>query len=139
MSKHSQIFVNLPVSNLAKSKAFYEAMGFTINTQFSDDTSACMVLSDNINVMLLTHSKWEQFTSRAIPNAKETAQVMLCISQDNKKDVDSMVEAGSKAGGKADPNKIQDHGFMYGRSVEDPDGHIWETVWMDMNTFNKEE
>jgi uncharacterized protein len=129
------IFVNLPVTDLAKSKAFYSAIGFTQNNQFSDETSACMVLSETIMVMLLTHPKWKQFTNRPIPNAKETAQVLLCISRENKKAVDDMIEIGKKSGGKADPNKIQDLGFMYGRSVEDPDGHIWETMWMDMSAM----
>lgn len=137
MSKKSQMFVNLPVKNLVQSKAFYKAVGFTLNMQFSDETSACMVLSDTIHVMLLTHPKWALFTSKTISNAKETAQVMLCISQNSKKDVDSMVEAGSKAGGKADPNKSQDHGFMYSRSLEDPDGHIWEPMWMDLSAKPK--
>lgn len=131
------IFVNLPVTDLAKSKAFYEAVGFTQNNQFSDETSACMVLSEAIMVMLLTHPKWKQFTARPIPNAKETAQVLLCISRDCKKAVDDMIDAGKKSGGKADPNKTQDHGFMYGRSVEDPDGHIWETMWMDLSAMPK--
>jgi predicted lactoylglutathione lyase len=134
MNKQPQmIFVNLPVTNLAQSKAFYKAVGFTQNDQFSDEASACMVLSETIMVMLLTHPKWKQFTTRSIPNPKETAQVLLCISRDSKKAVDDLVEAGKKAGGKADPNKTQDLGFMYGRSVEDPDGHIWETVWMNMS------
>lgn len=134
MNKQPQmIFVNLPITNLAQSVAFYEAVGFTKNKKFSDETSACMVLSESIMVMLLTHPKWKQFTNRAIPNAKETAQVLLCISRDSKKAVDEMVEAGKNSGGKADPNNVQDHGFMYGRSIEDPDGHIWETMWMDMS------
>lgn len=136
MSKQPQmIFVNLPVADLAKSKSFYEAIGFKQNNQFTDETSACMVLSETIMVMLLTHSKWNQFTSRNIPNAKETAQVLLCLSCESKNAVDEMVEAGKKSGGKADPNKIQNHGFMYGRSIEDPDGHIWETMWMDMSAI----
>lgn len=138
MSTPKQIFVNLPVFNLASSKAFYEALGFTINLQFSDETSACMVFSEAISVMLLTHPKWKQFTDRPIPNARESAQVLLCISQDSKRSVDSTIEKGAKAGGKADPNKAQDYGFMYGRSVEDPDGHIWEIMWMDMSLIPKQ-
>lgn len=134
MSKQAQmIFINLPVKDLSKSKAFYEAIGFSQNQQFSDEASACMVLSETISAMLLTHPKWKQFTNRAIPNAQESAQVLLCISRDSKEAVDTLVETGAKAGGKADPNNIQDHGFMYGRSVADPDGHIWETMWMDLS------
>lgn len=136
MNKQPQmIFINLPVNNLSHSKTFYEAIGFKQNNQFSDETAACMVISETIMVMLLTHPKWKQFTNRTIPNSKESAQVLLCLSRDSKTAVDEMVEAGKKFGGKADPNKIQDLGFMYGRSVEDPDGHIWEMMWMDTSAM----
>lgn len=132
MAKETQmIFVNLPVANLDRSKAFYEAVGFTNNKQFSDDTSACMVLSDVISVMLLSHTKWAKFTTKTIPNAKTTAQVLLCISRGSREAVDAIVKAATKSGGTADPTPTQDLGFMYGRSFEDPDGHIWETVWMN--------
>lgn len=135
MSQQQQmIFVNLPVTDLSKSIAFYRAIGFSQNTQFSDETSACMVLSDTISVMLLTHSKWQSFTKRTISDAKKSAQMLLALSRNSKAEVDSMVENGSKTGGVADPNPVQDLGFMYGRSLEDPDGHIWETFWMDMAT-----
>jgi hypothetical protein len=132
MAKETQmIFVNLPVGNLERSKAFYENVGFTNNRQFSDDTSACMVLSDVISVMLLTHAKWAKFTKKTIPDAKTSAQVLLCISRGSREAVDAIVKAASKAGGTADPTPTQDLGFMYGRSFEDPDGHIWEPVWMN--------
>lgn len=132
MSKNSQmIFVNLPVAGLDQSKAFYEAVGFKNNPQFSDDTGACMVLSETIMVMLLTHAKWARFTSKTIPNPKTTAQVLLCISRDSREAVDAIVETAVRQGGSADPTPVQDLGFMYGRSFEDPDGHIWETVWMN--------
>jgi predicted lactoylglutathione lyase len=126
------IFVNLPVADLAASRAFYEAVGFTNNPQFSDDTALCMVLSDTIYAMLLTHEKWKSFTSKAIPDAHASAQVMLAINFDDRAAVDAVTEAAGKAGGKADPNPVQDHGFMYGRDFEDPDGHTWEAFWMDM-------
>lgn len=133
MSKSPQmIFVNLPVTDLSRSTAFYEAAGFTINPQFSNEGAACMVLSDTIMVMLLTPAKWAQFTSRKIADAKKTAQVLLCITRDSKDAVNSIVAAAAKHGGTADPNPTQDLGFMFGRSFEDPDGHIWEAVWMDM-------
>lgn len=135
MSQPQMIFVNLPVTDLSQSIAFYTAIGFTQNMQFSDDTAACMVLSESIYVMLLTHAKWKTFTSRTIPDAKNSAQVLLCLSRDSKEAVNVMVENGAKAGGKADPNPVQDHGFMFGRSLEDPDGHIWETMWMDMSAI----
>lgn len=125
------IFVNLPVADLARSTAFYEAIGFTRNPKFSDETASGMVLSDAIHVMLLTHDKWKGFTSKAIPNAKESAQVMLCLSRDSRDAVDAIVGQAAGAGGNADCDPPQDFGFMYGRSFEDPDGHNWEVMWMD--------
>ncbi len=126
------IFVNLPVADLETSKAFYEAIGFTIEPNFTNEKAACMVLSDAIFVMLLTHEFWRTFTSKAIPNAKESAQVMLAISRDSREAVDGMIDAAARAGGTPDCNPLQDHGFMYGRDFADPDGHIWEPNWMDM-------
>lgn len=132
MSKNPQmIFVNLPVADLGRSKAFYEAVGFRNNPRFSDDASACMVLSETIMVMLLTHSKWARFTTKSIPDPKTTAQVLLCISRDNREAVDAIVETAARQGSIADPTPVQDMGFMYVRSFEDPDGHIWETMWMN--------
>lgn len=129
MSK--MIFVNLPVTDLAKSISFYEAIGATKNPQFSDDTAACMVISDTIFVMILTHEKYRSFTSKTIPDAHKSAQVLLCLSEESKDDVIKRVDSAVKGGGKADPTPEQDYGFMYGRSFEDPDGHIWEIMWMD--------
>jgi len=125
------IFVNLPVTDLPRSKAFYEAVGFTNEPRFTDETAAAMQWSDTIVVMILTHEKWKSFTSKAIPNAKESAQVALCVSMESRDAVDAITEAAAKAGGTADPNPSQDYGFMYGRSFEDPDGHVWEPMWMD--------
>jgi uncharacterized protein len=126
------IFVNLPVAELSASKRFYEAIGFTNNPQFSDDTAACMVWSDTIHVMLLTHDKYRQFTTKAIANARTTSEVLICISADSRADVDGMVGKAQSAGTVIDPTPTQDFGFMYGRSFEDPDGHIWEVMWMDV-------
>lgn len=128
-----QIFVNLPVGDLRKSMALYEAIGAVNNPQFSDDASACMVLSDTIFVMLMTHEKWAKFTSKPIADARRVSEVMLALSADDRKAVDAMVDAAGAHGGRADVNPPQDHGFMYGRSFEDIDGHIWETVFMDMS------
>lgn len=125
------IFINLPVTDLGRSMAFYEAVGATNNPRFTDETAACMVFSDTIHAMLLTHDKWRQFTSRPIVDAHAGAQVLLCLSEESREAVMTMVEKAVKAGGKADPTPVQDHGFMYGRSFEDPDGHIWEVMWMD--------
>ena len=126
------IFVNLPVTDLARSQAFYEAVGAVNNPAFTDETAACMVVAEgSIHVMLLTHAKWADFTTKTIPDAHTTAQVLLCLSADSREEVDGQVDKAVKAGGKADPTPTQDFGFMYGRSFEDPDGHIWEVMWMD--------
>ncbi len=125
------IFVNLPVSDLARSTAFYEAIGFEKNDKFSNDLASGMVWSDAIHVMLLTHDFWTTFTTKTIPDAHSSAQVLLCLSRESKEDVDSIVADATAAGGKADPTPTQNMGFMYGRSFEDPDGHIWEVMWMD--------
>lgn len=124
------IFVNLPVTDLSRSKAFYEALGFTNNPQFSDDTAACMVWSETINVMLLTHAKWRSFTTRPIPGA-DSSEVMLAVSCDSRTAVDRMNDAATQHGGTADINPKQDLGFMYNRNLADPDGHVWEAMWMD--------
>lgn len=129
------IFVNLPVTDLAASTAFYTAIGGEKNPQFSDDTASCMVLSDAIHVMLLTHPKYEGFTDKPIADAHATSAVLLALSAEARDDVDAMVAKAVTAGGKADPGPVQDHGFMYGRSFEDPDGHHWEIGWMDMEAI----
>jgi predicted lactoylglutathione lyase len=128
-----QIFINLPVRDLAKSRAFYEAIGAVNNPQFSDETAACMVLSDTLFVMLLTHPKWASFTNKPIADARQASEVMLALSADDRAAVDALVNGAGAQGGKADVNPVQDLGFMYGRSFEDPDGHIWETFHMDMS------
>ena len=128
-----QIFINLPVRDLPKAKAFYEAIGAVNNPQFSDDTAACMVLSDTIFVMLLTHTKWATFTQKPIVDARQASEVMLALNADDRNAVDALVAAASANGGKADVNPRQDLGFMYGRSFEDLDGHIWETFFMYMS------
>ena len=126
------IFVNLPVADLARATSFYEAVGAEKNPQFSDATASCMVLSETIFVMLLTHEKFRQFTPKRIADARETSEVLLCLSADSREAVDEVVGQAAAAGGSADPGPKQDHGFMYGRSFEDPDGHIWEVMWMDV-------
>jgi predicted lactoylglutathione lyase len=129
MSK--QIFVNLPVADLARSMAFYEALGFTKNPQFSDESGAGMVWSDAIYVMLLTHPKWQGFTTRPIC-PRGSSEVSLAIAVDSRDEVDRLVDAGAAAGGRADVNPPEDHGFMVQRTVADPDDHVWEPFWMDM-------
>ncbi|NOW44046.1 hypothetical protein FHW96_000173 [Novosphingobium sp. SG751A] len=128
------IFVNLPVTDLPRAMRFYDALGFTNNPQFSDDNSACMVWSETISVMLLTHDKWRVFTSRPIPPAT-SSEVMLAISCESREAVDRMNEAADAHGGQADINPVQDLGFMYNRNLADPDGHVWEAFWMDMSAM----
>lgn len=128
-----QIFVNLPVQDLARATAFYSAVGAVRNPQFSDDTAACMVVSDTVFVMLLTHAKWATFTQKPIVDARRESEVMLALSCASRTEVDKLADAAGAAGGKADVNPKQDLGFMYGRSFEDVDGHIWETFHMDMS------
>ena len=130
------IFVNLPVADLERATAFYEAIGATKNPQFSDDTASCMVVSDTIFVMLLTHNKFRHFTPKAVADARTTSEVLICLSADSREGVDEMVEKAAD-GGKLDPCPKQDYGFMYGRSFEDPDGHIWEVMWMDVEAAMK--
>ena len=131
------IFVNLPVSDLARATAFYEAVGARKDERFCDGTASCMVFSEAIHAMLLTHDKFRQFTPKAIADAKKTSEVLICVSADSSEDVDATVAKAGAAGGRADPSPKQDHGFMYGRSFEDPDGHIWEVMWMDMAAAEK--
>jgi len=126
------IFVNLPVSDLARATAFYESVGARKNEQFCDDTASCMVFSETIHAMLLTHDKFRSFTPKRIADARESSEVLICLSADSRQEVDDMVGRAGAAGGKLDPCPKQDFGFMYGRSFEDPDGHIWEVVWMDL-------
>lgn len=125
------IFVNLPVTDLANSLAFYTALGGTKNPQFSDDSSACMVLSEAIHVMLLTHTKYRFFTARPIADARSTSAALLALTVDSRDDVNATLDRTVAAGGLANPNPEQDHGFMFSRSVQDPDGNVWEIFWMD--------
>jgi predicted lactoylglutathione lyase len=131
------IFVNLPVADLPRAKAFYAALGFVNEPRFTDETAAAMQLSETIVVMLLTHAKWATFTDRPIPSPS-ASEVMLCISCESREDVDRMTEAAAAHRGTADANPAQDHGFMYSRSFTDPDGHLWEPMWMDAAIANGE-
>ena len=124
------IFISLPVADLKASTAFYKAIGFTQNPAFSDDNSACMVWSEAIYVMLLTHAKWRTFTDRPFP-AAGTAGHMMSLSMGSRAAVDAVQSAAGANGGKADANPAEDHGFMYSRDLADPDGNLWATFWMD--------
>jgi predicted lactoylglutathione lyase len=126
------LFANLPVADLKASMAFYEGLGFSNNPQFTDETGACMVWSDAIFVMLLTHEKWRGFTTRPIP-PPSASEVMLALTFDSRAEVDAFHAASVRQGGAADVNPVGDYGFMYSRSTTDLDGHLWEAVWMDMS------
>jgi predicted lactoylglutathione lyase len=131
MANSPMIFVNLPVADLQRSRAFLEALGAVNEPRFTDATAACMTFSDTIHVMILTHDKFRQFTPRAIADANAASEVLICLSAESRESVDSAVERAEANGGTADPSPKQDYGVMYGRSVADPDGHIWEIMWMD--------
>ena len=126
------IFVNLPVSDLDRAVAFYQAIGAVKNEQFSDDTASCMVFSEHIYAMLMTHDKFRQFTPKPISDAKTSNQVLFCLSAESRAEVDDIVGKAMSAGGRGDPSPIDEYGWMYGRSFEDPDGHMWGVNWMDM-------
>ncbi len=125
------IFVNLPVADLDAAKAFYEAIGAVNNPQFTDETAACMVFSDTIHVMLLTHAKFAEFTPREIADAHRVSEVLIAISCDGREGVDEIADQALAAGGTT-PREPQDYGFMYSRAFADLDGHIWEPMWMDL-------
>jgi len=124
------IFISLPVTDLKASITFYKALGFEPNLQFSDDTAACMVWSEAIQVMLLTHAKWRTFTQRPFPPAG-AAGLMLSLALDSRDAVDAMNRAAAAHGGQADVNPVEDLGFMYTRDLADPDGHLWGAFWME--------
>jgi len=126
----TKIFVNLPVKNLAASMEFFEKLGFTFNPQFTDENAACMVISEDIFAMLLMEEFFRTFTQKEIADATKTAEAILALSVESREQVDLMMESALTAGA-SEPREAQDHGFMYGRSFEDPDGHLWEIFYMD--------
>jgi uncharacterized protein len=127
---NQQIFVNLPIKNMERSKAFFASLGYSFNPQFTNDQGACMVVSDSIYVMLLVEPFFQTFTKKAIADARKTTEVLLCLSCESRAAVDEMVRKALAAGGTA-PNPSQDHGFMYSHGFEDLDGHVWELAYMD--------
>ena len=132
------IFVSLPVSDVARSTAFYQAIGAVKNEAFSDDrTASCIAFSDTINAMLMTPDKYRHFTSKKIADARTTSQVLLCLFVDSRQAVDHMIGKARAAGGNLDPSPVEDFDFMYGRSFEDPDGHMWGVSWMDVEAAAK--
>ena len=129
----TKIFVNLPVKDLDKSKAFFAALGYTFNPQFTDANAACMVISEDIFTMLLVEPFFKGFIDKEIVDAHKSTEVLLALSTDSREGVDDLANKAVAAGGK-EPRAAQDHGFMYSRSFSDLDGHIWEIVWMNPET-----
>jgi uncharacterized protein len=126
------IFVNLPVKDLSVSTRFYQAIGCEKNEQFSDENAASMVWSDTITFQLLTHAYFLTFTPKPIADEQKNTAMLIALSRDSREEVDAIVEAAAAAGGKADIRERQDMGFMYVRTFEDPDGHVFEPIWMDV-------
>ena len=133
-----QIFINLAVKDLQKSMDFYAALGFTNNPQFSDDTGKCMVWSENIFVMLLTHGKFTSFATKPIADTKSNVAALFSLTMDSFDEVNSMVAKGLNAGG-IEPSAMKDYGFMQQRTIEDFDGHTWEIFYMDITKFPNEQ
>lgn len=128
------ITISLPVADVKASRAFYTALGFANKPQFTSEAGAFMVLSESINVMLLSHASWRQCTNRPIP-PQTSSEVGLAVSCDSRGEVDAMLNAVSENGGIVDINPVEDHEFMYGRDFTDPDGHVWGAKWMDMSAM----
>lgn len=126
----SKIFLNLPVTDLQRSIAFFTRLGFTFNPQFTDETATCMVVSEDIYVMLLTHDKFRSFSPNPICDARTATEVLTCLTRDSREAVDDLVKAAVDAGGNT-YKEPEDHGFMYGHGFQDLDGHVWELVWLN--------
>ena len=134
----TKIFVNLPVKDLGQSMSFFRSIGYSFNPQFTDETAACMVISDDIYAMLLTHPKFSDFSPKKIADATQTSEVITALSTDSKDKVNSLVDAALQAGATENRNPT-DYGFMYLRSFSDLDGHIWEIFWMDPSAANQDQ
>lgn len=126
-----QVFINFPVKDLAKSKAFFEHLGYTFNPQFTDDTAACMVISDTIYSMLVTEPKFKTFTYKDLADGHKTKEAIVCLSCESREEVDQTINRALEAGGKAWPEQPLDYGFMYYHGFEDLDGHHWEIMYMN--------
>lgn len=131
----TNIFVNLPVKDLPKSKEFWEKLGFSFNPQFTDDTAGALVLGTNLFAMLLTHDKFSQFTKKEIGDATKITEVINALSVEAKEEVDQILEKVIAAGGVE--GQKQELDFMYSRAFQDLDGHMWEILWMDPNFIQK--
>lgn len=132
-----QIFLNLPVKDLNKTIEFFTKLGFKFNPQFTDENATCMIIGENIFAMLLVEKFFKTFTKKEISDSKKYTEAILALATDSRKKVDDMVKKAIDAGGK-EPRESQDHGWMYGRSFEDIDGHLWEIFYMDESKMPKE-
>ncbi len=133
-----QVFINLAVKDLQKSMDFYSAIGFTNNPQFSDESGKCMVWSENIFVMIMTHEKFKTFTTRPIADTKNSIAGLFSLSLDSIDEMNNLMISGLQAGG-TEPNEMRDYGFMQQRTIEDFDGHTWEVFYMDITKFPTQE
>lgn len=132
----TKIFVNLPVKNLDRSVDFFTKLGFSFNAEFTDETATCMVVSEDIFVMLLTEAKFKEFTPNPICDATKSTEVLVCLSSESREEVDKMISNAVAAGGTT-YNEPQDYGFMYSHGFQDLDGHIWETMFMEPSAVNQ--
>lgn len=132
----TQVFINLPVKDLQASIAFFTKLGYSFNPQFTDENATCMIISDTIYAMLITHNRFKDFTKKAIADASKTTEVLIALSAESKENVHEWADKAIAAGGR-EANEPQDHGFMISLSVEDLDGHIWEMVWMNPDFIQK--
>ncbi len=124
-----QIFVNLPVADLERAITFFSALGFTFNAQWTDSSATCMIVGDNIFIMLLNRERFQTFTPKPVADARQTTEVLVCLGLDSRDEVDTLVRKAVAAGGSI-YNEAQDHGFMYGHGFQDLDGHLWELVYL---------
>ena len=124
-----QIFVNLPVADLERAIAFFSALGFTFNAQWTDSSATCMIVGEYIFVMLLNRERFQTFTPKPVADARQTTEVLVCLGLDSRDEVDTLVRKAVAAGGSI-YNEAQDHGFMYGHGFQDLDGHLWELVYL---------
>jgi predicted lactoylglutathione lyase len=132
----SKIFVNLPVKDLKRSVGFFSKLGYNVNPQFTDETAACLVVSEDIYVMLLTHTKFKEFTPKAICDATKSTEVLVCLSCESRQQVNDMVRTAITSGGTTYAES-KDYGFMYQHGFQDPDGHIWELIYMEPSAIKQ--
>lgn len=134
----TQIFVNLPVKDLSRTVQFFKKLGFAFNPQFTDENATCMIINDNIFVMLLVEKFFKSFTKKEICDTTKDTEVIIALSTDSREKVDEMIQNVFEAGGK-ESREPQDHGWMYGRSFQDINGHLWEIIYMDEKALKNNE